>query len=622
MNIQNFDYYRRLTTNLAYKQGAVQIINRLRKAELAGMSGSAEESLAIRDLIRYSGWNMGVTFPVMFPEYLPGQTGNEPLTLQRRPFAYAMTTLLPYSSTTIRAGRQAAKSTTLAAKALAVAHFLGFRQLYCAPRSDQTKTYARKVRELERACRVKIRGARLKQNDYYKEYANGGVFELINAYTSADNARGKTTDILDIDEAQNFDESLYPELVMVMKASRWPIINYSGTSLDVDTFLEACYQRGSKGTWHIPLPCRNKVGDRLYLDCGDQATVLGAIREQGLSCPHTGRLLDPTTGFFVHEYQQRFLDRQVSLHVPQILIPEYAMGPGWRDIYGPFKEWPTSKFLQEIMGIPTEAGVRELSETELVRICTLGNPDSGLDRVRRGEYRYVVSGCDWGGSDYNKADRTKVSYTVHAILGVTRDGQFDILHMRQYAGMNYREVATDILADHKRYQATALASDFGAGSAYNMLLREPGGIPIDRHLVMGYVGPKSAILSEPSGDHMANQWSLNRQESITQLFLAIKQANPRIRCYNWEDAYPRLSELLNMRRVQTESETTGLTGMRYLRAGDKPDDTLHAINFAFTLGRLLLGEQLLEDPGLRYKLMHQLNTPVAQIQQIPTPYSG
>ena len=242
---KNFDYYRRLTTDIAYQRGAVEIINRLRALELTGIAAAADEHAAVLDLIRYSGWNIGVTFPFMFPEYLPGEVRNVPLTLNKRPFAYAMTSLVPYSSTTIRAGRQAAKSTTLAAKALAVAHFLGFRQLYCAPHSKQTQTYARKVRELERACRVKVRSARLKQNDYYKEYANGGVFELINAYTSADAARGKTTDILDIDEAQNFDESLYPELVMVMKASRWPIINYSGTSLDVDTFLESCYQRGS-----------------------------------------------------------------------------------------------------------------------------------------------------------------------------------------------------------------------------------------------------------------------------------------------------------------------------------------------------------------------------------------
>jgi hypothetical protein len=50
-------------------------------------------------------------------------------------------------------------------------------------------------------------------------------------------------------------------------------------------------------------------------------------------------------------------------------------------------------------------------------------------------YRYVVSGMDWGGSDYNPAIKTKLSYTVHAILGVRTDGIMEGLHFKRYSGL-------------------------------------------------------------------------------------------------------------------------------------------------------------------------------------------
>lgn len=83
-----------------------------------------------------------------------------------------------------------------------------------------------------------------------------------------------------------------------------------------------------------------------------------------------------------------------------------------------------------------------------------------------------MSGCDWGGSDYNPATKTKSSYTVHVILGLAPDGCVDILHFRRYSGMGYREIIRDIIADHKAYNARVIASDYGVGAVYSMLIRE------------------------------------------------------------------------------------------------------------------------------------------------------
>jgi hypothetical protein len=505
-----------------------------------------------------------------------------------------MSDLTPGAIITTRAGRQAAKSTTIGAKLLTVAHMFPWRQMYIAPHHDQLKTFARRLRELERACRFKVNKSKYKQNDFFKEYPTGAVVELYNVYTDAVGIRGKTTDFITIDEAQSFDGSLLPEVHQVMKATKWPIFNISGTSLSVDSFLEENYQEGSRGTWHIPLPCVNKQGERMFLDCGNREQVIGAIKEQGLTCPYTGRLIDPRTGFFVHELKDRLQQGLVSLHIPQVIIPDYVARDKWGEIWRDFLKYDTNKFLQEVMGIPTELGARELSEVELRDICVLGSKDEAEARIRKpGYYKFIISGCDWGGSDYNRALKTKESYTLHAVCGITQNGELDILHMRDYSGMGYHEIVQDILTDHRRLRATLLGSDFGVGQAYNMLLRQDGGISPAKHLVFSYVGGKSAPVAVPKGDHMYNQYSLNRTESITELFRAVKAG--RIRCYDWEQSKKHLWQFLNIMRVQHESEMTGETSLRFIRAGNRPDDAMHAVNFAFVIGRLALGEPLIGD---------------------------
>lgn len=81
-------------------------------------------------------------------------------------------------------------------------------------------------------------------------------------------------------------------------------------------------------------------------------------------------------------------------------------------------------------------------------------------------------GCDWGGSDYNKATKTKLSYTAVTILGLAPDGALDILWSKKYAGMDYRTVAGDFLQAYKKYNCQAITSDFGVGAVYTMLIRD------------------------------------------------------------------------------------------------------------------------------------------------------
>lgn len=475
----------------------------------------------------------------------------------------------------------------------------GFSSVYVVPHSDHLGTYANRLREMERSFRYYKDHKNFRQNLKFKEYPNKSKIELIRVLTTAAASRGKSADELLFDEYQGFDDDLLPEVSQIQKASKIPMTIYAGTSLTIDTPLETKYQDSSQGMWFV----RARDGKN-WINTGDKEQALKIIGPMGPTCPYTGKLLDVSDGEFVHAERRRMDAGQVGFHIPQIIIPEFANSlTKWDEIYEARQRFDENKFLQEVLGIPTEEGMREITQADLERICCLPeSPEALRQKARAGKYRFVISGCDWGGSDHMPSERVKVSNTVHVILGVNHAGPVDILFIRQHTGMGYRNIANLIIQDHVAYGGQAIASDFGVGMAYNMLLRESPHINPERHLIFNYTGPNTAPVSAPKSGHgWFNQFALNRTESITMLYSSIKKETPDIRCFKWDLAKHYLSDFLNLYRIPTEN-TTGTYSFRYRRHGSKPDDTLHAVNFAYVLSRIIRGEPVVEDRALQERL--------------------
>lgn len=538
-------------------------------------------------------YNLGFLVPYFFPRY----PKDKPMSLVDRPFAFHMYDIQVGGSLVINGSRQISKSTNCGARNLMMAHmFPGFRSIYIAPHHDNLKTYADKLRELERAFRFQRKDKNFRQNLYYKEYSNGAMIKLIYALTSAAAARGNTTDEILFDEYQNFDRSIEPEIEEIQKSSQIPITIYAGTALTTDTALAYRWSESSKGTWHLRCGCGE------WINTGDAAVALAVIKPEGVCCPKCSRLQNVRTGQYVHEDMLMYHGGKKGIHVPQIIIPDFVEDEQrWAKIYNQFRTTDPKKFLQEILGIATEEGAREITQQHLRDICVLDLAEVKI-KLKTGRYRLVVSGVDWGGSDYNQATKTKSSYTVHVMLGKGHDGGIDIIYMKRYAGMNYREIVNDIMKNHIEMGGMAFASDHGGGQIYNLMIREELGDP-SKHLVFGYVGPKSLPISEPAGDHMFNQFSINRTESISSLYEAIKMV--KIRCYQWGLSQQYLDDFLNLYRVISEN-AAGASSFVYRRHGSKADDTLHAVNFAYVLMRLMDGEPLVQDKSLMDKIQNTL----------------
>jgi hypothetical protein len=547
----------------------------------------------LRDFLKLCNNNLVLLMSFYFPKY----PKNKALTFVDYPFSYQLLDVHFGNSTTIRGSRQISKSTTFCARQLMLTRlFSKFSSMYLCPRSDQLDTYATRLRDMERSLYDYKPDYKLRSNLHLKEFANGSKIELAYVHTSATNIRGKSCDSMLVDESQDFDPELEIETRMIQSASETPITTFAGTSLTTDTFLEKKYVESSQAVW--VMTCRA---------CGHfnvpmpETGVFEMIQPIGPCCSKCLKPIDVRDGEFAHTNDEAFRAERYGYHIPQLIVPAVVKNvKRWAQIYELKCKGDKRKFLQEVLGIPTEEGEREITRQHLMDLCTLGRDLGALKwKAANGKYQFVVSGCDWGGSDYQPMSKTKVSTTVHVIMGVTPLGECHILHISRHTGMNYDDIANTIIREHTQHAAKAIASDYGVGAVYNSRLREK--LPPDRHLIFGYVGPTTDLLSAPKGPHIFNQWSLNKTESLSMTFDAIR--NRRIRCFDWEYAAEYLMDCLNMYRAPGEKAgAAGTNTFIYRTSASKPNDTLQALNYAFMLAKILMGDPMFADMSSKLQL--------------------
>lgn len=469
----------------------------------------------------------------------------------------------------------------------------GLRIATIVPRHEQLRTIAYKYSEIANAYRFKSTNSKAKDNLYNKEFyhPSGPISSMDIWYilTNPDKIRGKTYDWIDYDEYQDFDSSLEGVISATQARSTLRSVTYSGTSKTTDSALEARWLESARGMWRLTCPaCKHDNYPTVAHG------VFDMIHPNGLCCKKCGRLLNVRDGHWDFEAPAMLELGRWGFHIPQIIVPANTESRDiWIDIYRNSKTMDKKTFMEEFLGEATEEGSREITVKDLQSICTLGTigdvQRKALDPQNR-PYRFLVGGCDWGGSDYNPATKSKVSYTVHVILGVKITGEMEIVNIQHYAGMSYDSICEAIAKQHNEFKCIALGGDFGGSAVYINYLKK---LLNPLHVLAFKYGGKPFLSIPPSSENFGNLYNLNRTESITTLFMDIKDKKLRAPC--WEQMQKPLIELLNLVRTPTE-EASGANTLLYTKRGNKPDDVLHALNYACTTAKLMLGVPLFEDP--------------------------
>ena len=191
-----------------------------------------------------------------------------------------------------------------------------------------------------------------------------------------------------------------------------------------------------------------------------EGKVMDMIQPSGICCSQCGAPLDVRDGELVHQNKEFAEMGFIGMHVPQIIVPFVVEDEvKYNKLYLKKLKTPEHKFFNEVLGIATEDGDRELSYTDVRSMCDPMKTEAMyLQQVQKRQYKWIVSGSDWGGSDYDARLKTKESYTTQVILGLKPTGEMDILFFRRYSGMKYEEIIDEICRNLKLYKVDFVGS--------------------------------------------------------------------------------------------------------------------------------------------------------------------
>lgn len=488
-----------------------------------------------------------------------------------------------------KCGRQIGKSSNLSrSETMDCIQMPNLQVLYVAPLKQQSDRYAQLyLKDAINTCGpakiLQSRDCELNEGPVirsvsHQAFLNGSGIQTMYAKTSADRARGITADAIDYDEIQDQLIDHLPIIAESITNSEWAVQRYCGTAKTTDNTIEHLWQKTTMSEWQVKCGHCNH-----YNEPTKAGNVLKMIHTSGPVCAKCRRSIDPRdkisggNGELVHGYSDRdatFL----GIHVPQIFVPAVYLSPlKWARLIRKVTNLPESIIYTEILGISHDAGLRLITQEDIDRASTLGTHEQ-LRSSLRSNYIHRILGVDWGGG----ADIT--SFTVSAVIGITAEGQIDVLFAKRYAGMNIEDVIVDITRTFRAYECDLIAADFGGGFTNNSLLANRG-IPTSQ---IQYVKSNSFLKFTTTNN--LQRWMVDRNTALNLVFWGIKYG--KIHFPVKTDSQHYTADLLSPYEHLKEL-SSGMVSKTFLRNPSIPDDFCHALTFGALMGMQLIGDRML-----------------------------
>lgn len=373
---------------------------------------------------------------------------------------------------------------------------------------------------------------------------------------------------------QDINPDFMPVFESTTDASKFGVIQSTGTPKTSDTLLTLQFNKSSQCHWAIKCPHCSKWN---IADIDEQ--LIGMIGKTGLSCAFCGKILDPRTGGWLPKFpeRQRF---HAGYHIPQIILPMHCENETkWKVLKARQAEWDKTRFFNEIIGVEADESVKLLTVSDLERAQT--SWDNSLDKAAQlaKEFTTVFVGVDWSGGGGG------FSRTAVAVLG-HRAGSREtcVLFLETLPhGLTPEEEADRVAEVYAKSHAQMLAHDYtGAGFVRESVLlgRHPY---LREHIYpFAYVfrtGKQLVTYQESGSRKSAN---VDKTRSLLLTFNAIRSGLLRVPKFNPANPKEPILEMLNIvERPQEFSKATIKDVYILQRAAGRYDDAAHAINIAY-----------------------------------------
>lgn len=472
-----------------------------------------------------------------------------------------------------------------------------FRALYVSPTHEQTKTFRRD--------RI---GDPISLSPVYQSYLipgksnNMSLVKFINfaqlvlryAYLTADRVRGIPADAVYIDEIQDILTANLP-VIEECAGHANPLLKmfvYSGTPKTYDNTIESLWStRSTQNEWAVPSEAR-RIFDMKPGDAKDRAHEYywnvpldeGNIGLEGLVCKTYGGRINPRhpdarwVSMNPNIRNHPRLEPFESFRIPQLMVPWIQ----WSEILDKQESYPRSRFYNEVLALPFDAGTRPLRMSDLMdasrsdlRMLVALN---AIARAVAG--KQVFFGIDWG-----TGENTYTVLTIGSYLGgVGSQHNFTIFYFHRFTGPELDpELQMQTIHNYiALFKPVLVGVDYGGGFDRNkFLINRYGPQRIVRYQ---YIGGHGSTSRRPKilFDGTKGRYMLERTEVMSDFFNAIREG--KIDFPMWEDwSEPYAQDFLSI--FSEYNEVTRTT--RYDVGPEKTDDAFHSALYCFFVSQIM-----------------------------------
>lgn len=465
--------------------------------------------------------------------------------------------------------RQTEKSTTLGNKLMALS---GLRSLYVSlfatPSAMQTKVFS--TARLDEIVDVSpllksMTHSSLRMNLLEKEFINHSKIYLRYAFLSADRIRGLSANAIFLDEIQDILQDLLPVIEETASHHKDALFCYSGTPKTFDNTIEAYWSKHStQSEWVIPCERHGTPKD----PASWHWNILGEknIGKLGPICELCGGPLNPEHP--LAEWVEMNPGAEIEgLRICRLMVPWFWKNPEkWREILHVMERYPRPQFMNEVMAMSYDSGLKPLTRLEVMRCCDKRWSGDDEDQVAELGRRYqLYAGIDWSGGGNSETS----AYTVMFIGGYVRgDEKFQYVYRKRFDGPLSESDAqmVEIFRLLRKFNIRFIGVDFGGGFFPNKDLTNVFG-PSRVHPFQ-YVGRAPGKLLYKKELH---RYIVFRSLVMADVFQAIKKR--KVAFPDWmKFREPYASDMLNIRSEYNES----LRLIQYTKVRGATDDSFHA----------------------------------------------
>jgi hypothetical protein len=347
------------------------------------------------------------------------------------------------------------------------------------------------------------------QNVHERGYINRSRI-YFRAESQLESIRGKSCHKFVADESQGLtlDGLTIAERVLDGKKGDKKTRLYAGTAKTVHTILETRWREANQ-VYPI-IKCQ---------ECGyHNVPSVDMIQQKGLSClsckclvsvrPRVGK---DGSGLYL-KLMEKSQEPIVGFWVPQIILPLWIEDKkNYAELYKNKMNYPSDRFLNEIMGISTGQGTIMISEEDLIQCA---KPEFPMwEKFRKvPSMSEMYASVDWA------ATGGRVSFTVLTIgFWYRATNRFCICYIKKFIGNNPIEQINEIASIIMRFKCRKAIVDWGNGWTANDLLRYALGKHCEVHEVF-YVSSNKML----AWSAVAERWHMCRTMSLLFLFKQIR----------------------------------------------------------------------------------------------------